>query len=70
MAEATDSPVEVTRAASIPPGILYSFDDRFVANFFHGPGESFDISGDGSGVTSVIALNIGLDRAEFGADPP
>lgn len=38
-------------------------------NFFHGPGESFDIKGDGSGDISAIALSMGDDRAELGAEP-
>ena len=38
-------------------------------SFFQGPGESPDKSGEGNGVTSAIALNIGEDKAELGADP-
>jgi hypothetical protein len=37
-------------------------------SFFQGPGESPVISGDGSGVTSAIALSIGEDKAEFGVE--
>lgn len=38
-------------------------------NFFQGPGESPDIRGEGKGVTSAIAFNIGEDIAEPGRDP-
>lgn len=38
-------------------------------SFLHGPGESPDSRGEGRGVTSAIALSIGDDKAEFGADP-
>jgi len=37
-------------------------------SFFHGPGESLDRRGDGNGVTSGIALNIGDDKAELGVE--
>lgn len=37
-------------------------------SFFQGPGESPVISGEGRGVTSAIALNMGEDKAEFGAE--
>lgn len=37
-------------------------------SFFHGPGESLHMSGDGSGVTSGIALSIGEENAELGAE--
>ena len=38
-------------------------------SLFHGPGESPVMRGEGSGVTSAIAFNIGEERAELGADP-
>lgn len=36
--------------------------------FFQGPGESLDSSGEGKGVTSPIAVMIGLGSAEFAPD--
>lgn len=38
-------------------------------SFFQGPGESPVMRGDGRGVTSAIAFNMGEDKAEFGAEP-
>jgi hypothetical protein len=64
-----DSPLTVTNAASALFGIAVSLDGGRTS-FLHGPGESPDISGDGRGVTSGIALRFGDDRAEPGRDPP
>jgi len=69
IAEVIDSPLAVTRAESATPGIIYSRDVGRETNFLQGPGESPDIRGEGSGVTSAIALSIGEDKAEFGAEP-
>jgi hypothetical protein len=69
IAEDIDSPLVVTRAESGTPGIIYSRDVGREINFLQGPGESPDINGEGSGVTSAIALSMGDDKAEFGADP-
>jgi hypothetical protein len=70
MAEDMDSPFVVTRTESAGPGIINSRDVGREASFLQGPGESPVINGDGRGVTSAIALNIGDESAEFGADPP
>jgi len=70
MAEDMDSPLVVTNVESGARGIAYSRDEGRDASFFHGPGESPDMSGEGRGVTSVIALSNGDDSAEFGAEPP
>jgi hypothetical protein len=64
-----DSPFAVTRAESEDIGIMRSREVGRDMSFFHGPGESPDISGEGSGVTSAIAFNIGEDKAELGAEP-
>jgi hypothetical protein len=48
---------------------MYSLDVGRDTNFLQGPGESPDIRGEGSGVTSAIALSMGEDKAEFGAEP-
>jgi hypothetical protein len=64
-----DSPFAVTSAEFALTGIIRSRDAGRASSFFQGPGESPDISGEGSGVTSAIAFNIGEDNAEFGAEP-
>jgi hypothetical protein len=64
-----DSPFAVTRAESAVIGIIRSRDCGLEMSFFQGPGESPDMRGEGKGVTSAIALNIGDERAELGADP-
>lgn len=69
MAEDMDSPFAVTSAESAVIGIMTSREVGRDVSFFHGPGESPDISGEGNGVTSAIAFNIGEDKAELGADP-
>ena len=69
MAADIDSPFAVTSAESAVMGIMLSRDVGRVTSFFHGPGESPDIRGDGSGVTSAIAFSIGEDIAEPGRDP-
>lgn len=69
MADEIDSPFVVTSTASAGPAITNSRDVGRETSFFQGPGESPDINGDGKGVTSAIALSIGDDKAEFGADP-
>jgi hypothetical protein len=69
MAEEIDSPFAVTRAESAVMGSISSRDWGLETSFFQGPGESPDMRGDGRGVTSAIALNIGDERAELGADP-
>jgi len=38
------------------------------ASFFHGPGESPDSNGEGSGVTSPMAVMVGLGTVELAAD--
>jgi len=59
----------VTRAEfADDKGIVRSREVGLLSNFFQGPGESPDINGDGSGVTSAIALSMGEDKAELGAD--
>lgn len=64
-----DSPFDVTNTESACViGTISSRDVGRATNFFHGPGESPDISGDGRGVTSGIAFSIGEDNAEFGAE--
>lgn len=69
IAEDIDSPLAVTNADSALMGIMSSREFGREDSFFQGPGESPDIRGEGRGVTSAIALNIGEDNAEFGADP-
>jgi hypothetical protein len=69
MAEEMDSPFAVTRAESEVMGIMRSREDGRETSFLQGPGESPDISGEGNGVTSAIAFNIGEDKAELGAEP-
>src|SRR6185437_12810263 len=64
-----DSPLAVTNADSALIGIMSSRELGRDANFFQGPGESPDIRGEGRGVTSAIALSIGEESAELGADP-
>jgi hypothetical protein len=71
MAAVIDSPV---LAISTLPGDMFakaaidSLDDG-LPSFFQGPGESPDISGDGRGVMSPIAVIIGLGTVELAADP-
>ena len=62
-----DSPLAVTRAESAVT--ITSWDVGLLVNFFHGPGESPDMSGDGSGVTSDRAFSIGEETTELGAEP-
>lgn len=69
MAADIDSPLAVTSAESAVMGIMLSRDVVRVTSVFHGPGESPDMRGDGSGVTSAIAFSIGEDIAEPGRDP-
>lgn len=69
IADDIDSPFAVTSAESAVMGNITSRDVGRETSFFQGPGESPDISGEGKGVTSAIALSIGDDRAEFGAEP-
>jgi hypothetical protein len=69
IAEDIDSPLAVTNADSALMGIMSSREFGREASFFQGPGESPDINGEGRGVTSAIALSIGEDSAELGADP-
>ena len=69
MAEDMDSPFAVTSAESAVMGIMRSRDVGLDTSFFHGPGESPDMRGEGSGVTSAIAFSIGEDMAEPGRDP-
>jgi hypothetical protein len=69
MADEMDSPVEVTSAESAAPGNMYSLEVGLDVSLFQGPGESPDVSGDGRGVTSAIALSLGEDIAELGAEP-
>lgn len=58
----TDSELMVGREeASLEGGRAWSL--------FQGPGESPDISGDGSGVTSPMAVIIGLGTRELAAEP-
>jgi hypothetical protein len=64
-----DSPFAVTSAESAVIGILSSLELGREVSRFQGPGESPDMRGEGRGVTSAIALNIGDESAEFGADP-
>jgi hypothetical protein len=64
-----DSPFAVTRAESAVIGIMSSREVGLDVSFFQGPGESPVISGEGSGVTSAMAFNMGEDKAEFGAEP-
>jgi len=68
IADDIDSPLAVTRAESATLGIIYSRDVGREANFFQGPDESPDISGEGNGVTSAMALSMGDDKAESGAE--
>tara|TARA_R110002060_G_scaffold58033_2_gene68137 strand:+ start:1077 stop:1433 length:357 start_codon:yes stop_codon:yes gene_type:complete len=69
MAADIDSPFAVTSAESAVDGTMSSRDWGRAVSFFQGPGESPVISGDGRGVTSAIALSMGEDKAEFGAEP-
>jgi hypothetical protein len=64
-----DSPFEVTSAESAVMGIMTSRDVGRDTIFFQGPSESLDIRGEGKGDTSAIALSIGEDMADPGADP-
>lgn len=48
---------------------MRSLDTGLEVSFFHGPGESPDNNGDGNGVTSERAFNMGEDMAELGAEP-
>jgi hypothetical protein len=65
-----DSPLAVTSADSeLIEGTISSREVGLEPSFFQGPGESPDMRGEGRGVTSAIALNIGEDKAELGADP-
>lgn len=69
IAEAIDSPLAVMRAESAVGGIKVSREVGPDVSFLQGPGESPDMRGDGRGVTSAIAFNIGEDTTEFGAEP-
>jgi hypothetical protein len=69
MAEEIDSPVAVTSAESCMTGTTSSIEAGLDTSFLQGPGESPDMSGDGRGVTSDIALSIGDETTEFGAEP-
>lgn len=69
MAEEMDSPFAVTSAASAAIIMSREAGLEFDINFFQGPGESPDNSGDGRGVTSAIAFSMGDERAELGAEP-
>jgi hypothetical protein len=69
MADEIDSPVDVTSAESAAPGNIYSLEVGRDASLLQGPGESPDVSGDGRGVTSAMALSLGEDIAELGAEP-
>ena len=64
-----DSPFAVMSAESAVMGIGASRDVGRETSFFHGPGESLDMRGEGRGVTSAIAFSIGEDMAEPGRDP-
>jgi hypothetical protein len=64
-----DSPFAVMSAESAVMGNMLSRDVGRATNFFHGPGESPDMRGEGNGVTSAIAFSIGEDMAEPGRDP-
>jgi hypothetical protein len=64
-----DSPFAVTSAESAVMGIIRSRDVGRDTSFFHGPGESPDIRGEGKGVTSAMAFSMGEDIAEPGRDP-
>jgi len=68
MAAEMDSPLAVTSAESAVICIGPSRDPGRTISFFHGPGESPDIMGDGRGVTSTSALSIGDDKVEFGVE--
>ena len=50
-------------------GTISSLEVGRDASLFHGPGESPVMRGEGSGVMSAIAFNIGEEKAELGADP-
>ena len=50
-------------------GTMRSLEVGRASNFFQGPGESPVKSGEGRGVTSAIAFNMGEDKAELGAEP-
>jgi hypothetical protein len=67
-ADDIDSPFVVTRAESAVIGSMSSCEVGREPSFLHGPGESPNMRGEGRGVTSAIAFNIGDDKAEFGAD--
>lgn len=70
MADGISSPPGVTRAVSPVNGaVLDSLYSDLDMRRLQGPGESFDIIGDGRGVRSGIALSWGDDKAEFGAEP-
>lgn len=64
-----DSPFAVTRTESAVIGIMSSREVGRGGSLFQGPGESPDMRGEGSGVTSAIAFSRGEDKAEFGAEP-
>ena len=68
MAEDIDSPVAVTSAESVVAGKTSSIEAGLDTNFLHGPGESPDMRGDGRGVISEMACNMGDDTTEFGAE--
>jgi hypothetical protein len=58
----------VISAASWCNGSMCSREVRLEFSLFQGPGESPDMRGEGRGVTSAIAFNIGEESAEFGAE--
>ena len=63
-----DSPLTVTSADSADMGSMCSREAGRDSNLFQGPGESPDKSGDGKGVTSGIALSMGEEKADGGAE--
>jgi hypothetical protein len=66
MALVIDSPVLVTSTPFEPVAMgLGGVGEVGLLIFFQGPGESLDNSGEGKGVTSPIAVIIGLGIAEF-----
>lgn len=60
-----DSPALVISTLSGPVNLGIDSLDGGLLIFFHGPGESLDCNGEGSGVTSPMAVIIGLGIAEF-----
>lgn len=63
------SPFAAMSAESAVTGSMISLEAGREPSRFQGPGESPDSRGEGRGVTSAIAFNIGEDRAELGAEP-